>query len=163
MTEEDARLALLQTELNAIQSAIRGLDVIVFQIKGWCVTTSLAVGGFAVAYHKPALLLVGAGAILGFYLVNCQFKLAQRVFITRNYAIDSELKTAGIMEVLKGNGSLQIVGTAAPAWRRRRDSSLSGRSRHYLSILLSEGRLPSTFGLYLFIIVCLAVEAAILS
>ena len=38
MTEEDARLALLQTELNAIQNAITGLDVIIFQIKGWCVT-----------------------------------------------------------------------------------------------------------------------------
>jgi hypothetical protein len=55
MTEEDARLALLQVELNGIQSSIRSLDTIDFQIKGWCVTTGLAVGGFAVAYKKPAL------------------------------------------------------------------------------------------------------------
>jgi hypothetical protein len=66
MEEEEARLALLQTELNAIQNSIRNFDSILLQIKGWCVTTSLAVGGFAVAYHKPALILVGLGAILGF-------------------------------------------------------------------------------------------------
>ena len=76
MTEEDARLALLQTELNAIQSGIRSMDSILFQIKGWCVTSSLAIGGFAVAYRRPALLIVGAGAVLGFYLVTCQFKAA---------------------------------------------------------------------------------------
>lgn len=64
MTEEEARLALLQTGLQAIQSAIRSLDTITFQIKGWCVTTALAIGGFAAAYHKPALLLVGAGPSL---------------------------------------------------------------------------------------------------
>lgn len=84
MTEEDARLVLLQTELGSIQSGIRGLDTITFQIKGWCVTASLAIGGFAVAYHKPALLIVGAGAVVGFYLVTCQFKLIQRAFIKRN-------------------------------------------------------------------------------
>lgn len=49
MEEEEARLALLQTELNSIQNSIRGLDATTFQIKGWCVTTCLAVGGFAVA------------------------------------------------------------------------------------------------------------------
>ena len=61
VTEEDARLALLQTELNAIQSAIRGLDTIMFQIKGWCVTAALAIGGVAAAYRKPELLIVGTG------------------------------------------------------------------------------------------------------
>lgn len=34
MTEEEARLALLQTELTGIQGAIRDLDRILFQIKG---------------------------------------------------------------------------------------------------------------------------------
>ena len=163
MTEEDARLALLQTELQAIQSAIRGLDTITFQIKGWCVTTSLAVGGFAVAYHIPALLLVGGAAVVGFYLVNCQFKYIQRNFIDRNYEIDSALRKTGVMEFLRGNGSLQVVGTAAPIWRRRSpSSSWLQRVRHQLLDLLSEGVLPNTFGLYLFILVCLAVEAIIL-
>jgi hypothetical protein len=79
VTEEDARLVLLQTELSGIQNAIRDLDKITFQIKGWCVTVSLAIGGFAVAYHQPALLIVGAGAVIGFYLVNCQFKMIQAI------------------------------------------------------------------------------------
>jgi hypothetical protein len=163
MTEEDARLALLQTELQAIQSAIRGLDTITFQIKGWCVTTSLAVGGFAVAYHIPALLLVGGAAVIGFYLVNCQFKYIQRNFIDRNYEIDSALRKTGLMEFLRGHGGLQVVGTAAPLWKKRNlPSSWPGRVRHNLLDLLSEGLLPNTFGLYLFILVCLVVEAIIL-
>lgn len=163
MTEEDARLALLQTELQAIQSAIRALDTITFQIKGWCVTTSLAVGGFAVAYRKPALLLIGGAAVVGFYLVNCQFKYIQRTFIDRNYEIDSEIKKTGLIEFLRGNGSLQVVGTAAPIWKKRNlPSSWLERVRDNLLDLLSEGLLPNTFGLYLFILVCLTVEAIIL-
>ena len=66
MEEEEARLALLQTELNAIQASLRNYDSILLQVKGWCVTTALAVGGFAIAYHKPALIFVGIGAVLGF-------------------------------------------------------------------------------------------------
>ena len=62
MTEEDARLALLLAELNALQDQLRDYDTRLFQIKGWCVTVSLAVGGFAAVYHRPALLAVGAGA-----------------------------------------------------------------------------------------------------
>jgi hypothetical protein len=77
MTEEDARLALLQTELGSIQSAIRSLDVIVFQIKGWCVTVALAAAGFAAAYSKTGLLFVGAGAIVGFYL-ECYSKVLDK-------------------------------------------------------------------------------------
>ncbi len=112
MTEEDARLVLLQAELNAIQSAIRNLDTTMFQIKGWCVTAALAIGGFAVAYHKPSLLIVGIGAVIGFYLVDCQFKLVQRRFITRNRILDAELRATGVMQVLKGAGNIDIVGTA---------------------------------------------------
>jgi hypothetical protein len=161
MTEEDARLALLQAELGAIQSAIRNLDTIDFQIKSWCVTTSLAIGGFAVAYKKPGLLAVGLGAIIGFYLVNCQFKATQRVFIKRNQAIDATLKKTGIMPVLRGKGDLHIVGTAAPDWGRA-GSSMPDLVRQQLTRMGSEARLPNTFSLYLFIFMCLAAEAAIL-
>jgi hypothetical protein len=161
MTEEDARLALLQTELNAIQSGIRAMDTILFQIKGWCVTASLAIGGFAVAYHRPALLIVGAGAVLGFYLVTCQFKLIQRAFINRNETLDSELRTTGIMQVLKGAGNLDIVGTAPLEWQYTGSSHLK-KIRGNLPALWEEARMPSAFSLYLFIMVCLAVEGIIL-
>src|SRR5580704_7232064 len=144
MTEEDARLALLLTELNSIQAAIRSLDTIDFQIKGWCVTTSLAVGGFAVAYHRPALLIVGVGALLGFFLVNCQFKHFQRAFIERNYVIDAELKHSGVMQVLSGAGGVDIVGTAAPDWKVPGTSKLRF-VRHQFAGVLLEARLPNTF------------------
>lgn len=160
LTEEDARFNLLQIELNAIQSAIRNFDTIAFQIKGWCVTASLAIGGFAVAYHKPALILIGAGAIIGFFLVDCQFRTIQRAFIRKNAVIDSELQ-AGIMEMLKDGGSLQIVGTGIPMWRSR-DPSRQERVASFFAGLLAEGRMPNTFGLYLFILVCLLTEALLL-
>jgi hypothetical protein len=163
MTEEDARLALLQAELSSVESSIRSLDAIDFQIKGWCVTASLAIGGFAVAYHKAALIVVAVGAVIGFFLVNSQFKRVQRVFIRRNRALDAELKTFGIMEVLAGRGSLQITGAAAPQWRTRPVGSWWDGLKYEVAVVLHEGRQPNTFGLYLFILVCLIIEGIILA
>jgi hypothetical protein len=158
VTEEDARLALLQTEINAIQNSINALDTITFQIKGWCVTASLAIGGFAVAYHKAALLIVGAGAVIGFYLMNCQFKMIQRAFIDRNKALDSELKSTALMEILRGAGKLSIVGTVVPKFEVSGLRS-SKKIIRQLPALWYEASLPNTFSLYLFILVCLGVEA----
>jgi hypothetical protein len=163
MTEEDARLALLQTELNSIQSAITDLNSIMLQIKGWCVTASLAIGGFAVAYHRAALIIVGIGAVIGFYLINCQYKMIQRAFIMRNRQLDSELRTTGIIPFLKGAGNIEVVGTAS----YHGTGSAVGESYlrkivHYFPAFLSEALLPDTFSLYLFIVVCLAAEVIIL-
>jgi hypothetical protein len=159
--EEDAKLALLQTELQAIQENIRSLDSIVFQIKGWCVTTSLAVAGFAAAYNRPSLLLVGAGAVIGFLIVNCQFKMIQRYFFDRNYAIDSELTAHGIMKFLKNEHGLKVVGTATLGSRRHGTSALRSY-RQYFTDLLHEALRANTFSLYVFVLVCLGIEAAIL-
>jgi len=161
MTEPEARLALLQTELTGLQEAIRGLDNTMFQIKGWCVTASLAIGGFAVAYRRPALLIVGIGAVLGFYLVNCQFKMTQRAFIDRNLALDEELKTAGIMDVLKGAGNFDIVGTAIPGFKGS-GLGYSERLAVVFPAFVREARTPNAFSIYLFIVVCLLIEMIIL-
>jgi hypothetical protein len=152
MTEEEARLALLQSELSAVQNSITGLDAITFQIKGWCVTTALAIGGFAVVYHKPTLILIALASVAGFFLVNCQFKAIQRSFIKRNLALDSELRTIGVMKVLKGGGKIDIIGTAIPDF-----------SGAFYSRLWREARLPNTWTLYAFIFACLAVETIILT
>jgi len=161
VTEEDARLALLQAELTGIQGAIRALDQIAFQIKGWCITASLAIGGFAIAYHRPSLLVVGFGAVVGFYLINCQFSLVQRSFIERNFDLDAELRSVGICQVLKGKGNFEIVGTAAP-FAKTRGLSYKEQIRYSLPLFYREAIGPSMFGLYLFILVCLAVEEIIL-
>lgn len=161
MTEPEARLALLQAELSGLQDSIRNLDNTMFQIKGWCVTASLAIGGFAVAYHRPALLIVGVGAVLGFYLVNCQFKMTQRAFIDRNLALDEELKTAGIMDVLKGAGNFDIVGTAIPGFKGS-GLGYSERIAVVLPAFIREARTPNAFSIYLFIVVCLLIEMVVL-
>jgi hypothetical protein len=160
--EEEARLALLQTELNAIQASIRNFDSILLQIKGWCVTTALAVGGFAVAYHKPALILVGLGAVLGFFMINCQFRVFQRGTVKRNRRIDSELKNVGIMQVLKGAGGFDIVGTASGDLIQYGDASLLEKVRKGLPDIWFEAKRPSNFSLYVFVSFCLMIELIIL-
>jgi hypothetical protein len=161
VTEDDARLSLLQTELNGIQGAIRGLDQILFQIKGWCVTVSLAIGGVAIAYHRPSLLIVGFVAVVGFFLINCQFGTVQRAFIQRNFDLDHELKTVGVLQVLRGKGNFDIVGTAA-AMVHIGNLDYGAQLRYGLPRLWREATGPATFSLYAFILVCLAVEAIVL-
>jgi hypothetical protein len=151
MIEEEARLALLQTELNAIQSSIISFDSITFQIKGWCVTVALAVGGAAVVYNAAALIVVGLAAVVGFWGLNSQFKILQRFFIKRYQVLDSELKATGIMEFLRGQGSTETVGTYVLTF-----------DYNFFSSLWSEAKQPNTYTLHAFVFLCLAVEGIIL-
>lgn len=162
MEEEEARLALLQTELNNLQSNLRNMDSIILQIKGWCVTASLAIGGFAITSHKPALLLVGEVAIVGFFLINCQFRMAQRRTIERNWDIDSELKKVGVMQVLKGGGPLEIMGTSTKGRDHVAYVSIPERIRQRLPDFWFEICRVSTFSLYVFLAICLFAEFIIL-
>jgi hypothetical protein len=160
--EEEARLALLQTELNTIQASLRNYDSILLQIKGWCVTTALAAAGFAIAYHKPALVLVGLAAVLGFFMINCQFRIFQRAASRRNYRIDSELKNVGIMQVLKGAGSFDIVGTVVYGPLIPSDTPLRERVRKGFPDFWFEVSRPTNFSLYLFVGFCLLIELIVL-
>jgi hypothetical protein len=161
MEEEEARLALLQTELNNLQNAMRNMDSIVLQINGWCVTVSLAIGGLAVTYHNPALIAIGEGAIVGFFIINCQFKMFQRTFINRNLDIDSELKRVGIMDVLKGAAAFEVVGTATYG-RDTLGESLASKVRRGFPAFWFEARRASTFSLYAFLALFLLIEFIVL-
>jgi hypothetical protein len=105
-----ARLALLQTELGSIETAIRSFDTIGFQIKGWAVTAGLAIGGFAITEHKRTLLIVGFVATIGFWLVDCQFKSIQRPFISRNRVLVEQLRQSGITGFLSSQGDVKALG-----------------------------------------------------
>lgn len=161
MTEEDARLELLKIELSSVHSSIQSLDTSVFQIKGWCVTAALTIGGFAVSGRAPALTLVGMAAVVGFFLINCQFKMIQRAFILRNKMFAQELAGTEIMQVLSGNSALKVAGAAVPDFSRP-GVTLVDKVRSFLSGIWYEACLPNTFSLYLFLLLCLAVEAIIL-
>ena len=104
----------MKTEINAIQSSIQNADTIIFQIKGWCVTAALAIGGFAVSSHTPALTLIGIIAVIGIFLVNCQYKTIQRAFIRRNNALATEIKNLEIMQFLKGAWTLRYFRRGHP-------------------------------------------------
>jgi hypothetical protein len=158
MTEEDVRLALLLAELNTVQNQLRNRDSQIFQIKGWCVTTSLAVSGFAIAYHRPELLAVGAGTVLGFYLLDCQFRYYWRRADRHNRALDAHLKRIGLMNAVQGNGEINIVGTAAEHLSEA--SPITGnRFQQYSGRIAHEAVRPATFAIYLFILICLGLEA----
>jgi hypothetical protein len=161
MEEEDARLALLQTELNNLQAALRNFDSIILQINGWCVTALLAIGGFAATYHKPALAIVGEGAIAGFFIINCQFRMFQRRFINRNLDIDTELKKVGVMQLLKGAAAFEVVGTVTYG-RDAVGESIAAKIRRSIPAFWYEARRASTFSLYAFLAFCLLVEFIVL-
>jgi hypothetical protein len=160
--EEDARLALLQTELGTVQNAIRNLDATILQIKGWCVTASLAIGGFAITSHRAALVLVGEAAVLGFFMINCQFRAFQRDFMNRNLKIDTELRRTGIMEFLRGRGTFEVMGTAATGDGVRADGAMSKFRSAWPRIWFEICR-ASNYSIYAFLAACLLVEGAILS
>jgi hypothetical protein len=161
MREEEARLALLQAELSAIQNSIITYESITFQIKSWCVTTSLAVGGFAIASHNSAVILIGEAAVVGFFLINCQFKMYQHYFIAWNGRIDSELKDVGIMGVLKGAGCIDILGTTNVGFKTSH-LSIAERVRVRFPSFWHEVNVINTFNLYLFITLCFLIEAIVL-
>jgi hypothetical protein len=159
MAEEDARLALLQTELKEIQASIRSLDTIMVQVKGWCVTVSLAIGGFAVGQKRPALLVVGVVAVMGFYIVTCQAKVVQRFFLSQNKKLNDDVEQLGIMEVLAGRGSTPVTGTTVLTYityRPENESYLRMMIRNF-HMFRREAVHPDVLVLYLFIIACFVI------
>jgi hypothetical protein len=156
--EAEAKLVLLQAELAGLQDGIRSFDTILFQVKGWCVTTSLAAAGFAAAGQHKSLLLVSAIAILGFWLVDCQFKTTQRLYLNKNIALDDELNRLGVVAVLEGRGSVSIGATGV---RGHVPGFAAERIKGHLRDIWFEGCRPMTFGLYLFLLICLAIEAVL--
>src|SRR5688572_5681293 len=87
MTETQAKFELLKIELQSIQTGIRGIDTILFQIKGWCVTVTLAIAGIALTSERRALILLGLTSVLCFWIVDAQFKTSQRVHMKRDGVI----------------------------------------------------------------------------
>jgi hypothetical protein len=160
MTDEDVRLTLLQTQLNGLQSTIRSLDTIIVQIKGWCITVSLAIGGFAVGQRRPALLAVGVAAVAGFYILTCQAKVVQRFFLDENEHLNNEVKDLGITEVLAGRGITPITGTTVLSWNG--DKSYLRMMIHNFKRFRAAAAHPDTYTLYLFIIACFIIAAIVL-
>jgi hypothetical protein len=152
-----ARLALLQAELASIETAIRSFDTIGFQIKGWAVTAGLAIGGFAITEHKPALLFVGFVATIGFWLVDCQFKSIQRPFIARNRALARQLRQSSIASFLSSQSGVKAVGVPDIYTDRINRWSIVSII-NYLRLIRAEAILPNVFVLYLFILIALVLE-----
>jgi len=87
--------------------------------------------------------------------------------MNRNLDIDAELKKVGIMQVLKGAGTFDIVGTAAwrglyGASRMSSKESFTARVSRNLPDLWFEATRASTFSLYLFLAFSLFIEFIIL-
>jgi hypothetical protein len=151
--ETAARFDLLKIELATIQGGIRGIDSILFQVKGWCVTVCVAVAGVALSQKSAVLTAVAGAAVVGFWLVDAHYKSLQRVFITRDNAIEDALKEVGPLAALR-SGSLRVPATAS-RFRDHPDrqynpqaTRLDQKVKIEMRLLWAEARLPLTFGLY---------------
>lgn len=163
MEELEPRLALLKFELESLQTSIRALDTVMFQIKGWCVTAAFAVAGFAVTGKRSGLIFVGLAATIGFWLIDAHHKSIQRVFIERNRALECDiLRSGSLVAALQGDNlrGPKIASAFAFASQPRRDNRLA-LTQDVRRVLLEAGR-PLTFGLYLFIAAVLVLEGLIL-
>lgn len=153
MTETEAKFELLKVELQSIQLGIRGIDTILFQIRGWCVTVTLAVAGLALTNKRPALLLLGVAAVVGFWVVDAQNKTNQRVHARRDREIQRALMGQSPLAALE-SGELVVPGLAS-GWDR-------GGFRSDLSALSHEARKPTIAGFYCLIVILLGVEALVM-
>jgi hypothetical protein len=152
MTPSEAIMELLKLELQAIQSGIRGLDTILFQIKGWCVTVTVAIAGFALANDRAKLLFLGLAVVVAFWLVDAHYKSVQRVFINRDREIQSKLEGKDPLVVLESY-TLKVPGLA-PGFAFKGSSEIRGLVREALNLI--------TAGLYVLVAAALGIEALIL-
>ncbi len=158
--EADIRLDLLKSELSSLESGIRAFDSISFQVKGWCVTATVALTGFAVSGHKR-LLLVAVFAVIGFWLVDSQNRQIQRAFLQRNGQLRRTLASDVTTPLQPGTPILSsgvpsvVIDLTPPG------SSTFKRLISYTRSVLHEGLLAHTLGLYLFLLVALGVSAVL--
>ena len=141
MNEEAARFELLKQELDHLDSGIRSFDAILFQVKGWCVTATVAIASVAVTTSRASVLAVALGAILGFWLLDGLHKFLQRRFIDRNTDIEMALHAGTVADVL--NSNLLRIPNLTGAFARNNDF----RSR--LSAWMCELGRPLVYSLYL--------------
>ena len=154
MDETEAKFELLKVEMASIQAGIRGADTILIQIKGWCVTLSVALVGIVLSGQSARLLIVGAGAAVGFWLIEAQYRPIQRVFIDRDIAIETALTQTDPLEAL----NVGALTTPRPA-----SSLVAGMAlRLRLKSLKREAFLPLTFGVYLLIVALEAILGIVL-
>jgi len=157
--ETTAKFDLLKLELQSIQAGIRGMDTIMFQIKGWCVTVAVATAGVALTSSHIELVAVGGAAVVGFWLVDAHYKSMQRIFIDRDDRIEEILAGQEPLAALAA-GELHVPGLAS-SFRNPGQSSFSQNLQNEFGLLWREAKIPLTFGLYLFILVLLGALALV--
>ena len=157
--EMSAQFDLLKLEMTSIQAGVRGIDAILFQVKGWCVTICVASAGLALTTKTIGLLAVGTGAALGFWLVDAHYKSVQRVFIERDAVIETALAGKDPIAVLRDGGL--IVPGLGSAFRTDDSFTFGQKVRLEVRRLWREARLPLTFGVYLVILVLLGTLAVV--
>jgi len=155
--EAKARFELLKQELDHVDSGIRGFDSILFQVKGWCVTATVAIAGVALTTRQVAVLVIALGAIGGFWLMDGLYKAMQRLFIDRNREIEQALSEGTLAEVLR-SGRLRIPGLAGQFGAAATTTPDTVKRR--FSGLLRELRGPLLYGLYLMLAVLVLVLGA---
>lgn len=157
MDELEAKFLLLQQEMDAIQQGIRACSAGLFQIKGWCVTVATLTAGAAVNTGQGRFLLVGVAASIAFWLVDAHFKALQRVFIKRDNHIEQVLSQKPVLVALEsGDLATPRLASAFPAAFPPGAGPVR-RLLWELRMLCAEARLPISYNVYAFVVLCLLI------
>lgn len=133
----ETQLDILKTDWSFVQDSIRGLDDIIFKIRGWAVTLSAAGLGYAYVHGDEALCLYMMMPVLVFWVLDGLFKSFQRQFIARDREIRNYLASTSFNEDFENQKISKIPISVAyekssGTWRPK----MSRVRRHLKAMLL---------------------------
>ena len=157
MEERDARLQLLLHEMGAIQDGIHKMDDVSLQIKGWCVTVTLALAAASVTTFSKGLPLIGLVAVATFWFVEAHFKLIANIYIERDQALEEALASPSQVLDAITSQQLRIPGLATKF--RYPDGVDNWRQgfRYEITGAFKQAREPLVFFLYTLMMAFLAL------
>jgi hypothetical protein len=163
MDADEARFHLLLKELDSIQQGIQAMDNSMFKIKGWSITLAAAAAGLAANERRPLIAVIGMVTAVCFWLLEGNYKALQRTYIVRDLAIEGALRGVDDpIAVLRNNHaySLKVPGLASSFLRN--EPTYWAKRRAELARSWHEALKPIVFSLYLFIVLCLALEMVLI-
>lgn len=148
-----ARLELVRLEIEQHQQAIRTLDTIMFQIKGWAVTVGLASAGLTLTLQRSAIAVLAIFATVAFLAIDAQRKSVQRRSIDRCLEIERVLMSSSLVDALQPQSGL-VVPQLTHTFSGPKHGSRSPR-------FMRELARPPVFAIYVGVIVVLGLVALV--
>lgn len=94
MDETEARFQLLRDELAILRDETKASVGHAEQLRGWCITVTLAAGGYALQSGEVGVAELALHAVLAFYLLEANARAGQGRQIDRLRSGEAELRQA---------------------------------------------------------------------